>query len=670
MMKKNQHLFNRFTEGIKPLMLFVLCILGCTSNPVFAQNWDEIIKIVASDRQAEDYFGYSVAISGDYAIIGATGEDHNAVGGGFRDRAGSAYIFKNIAGTWAQVQKIVASDRYSLDSFGNSVSISGDYAIVGASREDHDTIGGAFIEGAGAAYIFKNNDGIWTEVQKIVSSDRSVDDEFGFSVAISGDFVIVGAYYEDHDATGGAFLVDAGAAYIFKNNDGTWAEVQKIVASDRGVGDVFGHSVAISGDYAIVGAFREDHNALGGGFRERAGSAYIFKYNDGAWAEVQKLVASDREESDYFGWSVAISGEYAIVSASGEDHDTLGEGFLNGAGAAYIFKIIDGTWFEVQKIVASDRGDGDFFGVSVSISEDYALVTASQEDNDTTGGAYLNNSGAAYLFKNNAGTWSEVHKIVASDRGNLDHFGNSGAISGDYAIIGAIYDGHDTTGGTFVNLAGSAYIFKKSCATSGTDVQTACNSFTWIDGNTYIVSNDTATYILTNLAGCDSVVTLDLTINSVSDITTTLDGLTITANNTSATYQWLDCNDSYAEILGETNQDFTPAENGSYAVKLTEDGCLDTSACVIISTVGINASTKSNLFTVYPNPTSGQLTIEFENEFSNVQLTVRNVIGQTVFTKNYSTGNQINFTLEGAAGIYFIEVVDQDNLTQLKVIKE
>jgi lipopolysaccharide assembly outer membrane protein LptD (OstA) len=105
-------------------------------------------------------------------------------------------------------------------------------------------------------------------------------------------------------------------------------------------------------------------------------------------------------------------------------------------------------------------------------------------------------------------------------------------------------------------------------------------------------------------------------------------------------------------------------------VKLTEDGCVDTSACVIISTVGINASAKSNLFTVYPNPTSGQLTIEFENEFSNVQLTVRNVLGQTVFTKNYTTGNQINFTLEDAAGIYFIEVVDQDNLTQLKVIKE
>jgi hypothetical protein len=660
MMKKNQHLFNRCTQGVKPLILFVLCVLGCTTNPVFAQNWDEIIKKVASDRGAHDLFGSSVAISGDYAVVGAIHEGDDSIGGGeFITQSGAVYIFKNYAGTWSEVQKILASDRSTSAAFGNSVAISGDYLIVGASNEEHDTIGGAFLERAGAAYIFKNDEGIWTEVQKIVASDRGAIDYFGTSVTISGDYAIVGASHEDHDTSGGTFIDRAGAAYIFKNEAGTWFEAQKIVASDRGLHNQFGRSVAILGDCALIGALGADYDTSGGAFLISAGAAYIFKRDAGIWFETQKLVASDRGENDFFGLSVAISEDHAIVGAPGEDHDTSGGAYLNSAGAAYIFKNIAGTWSEELKIVASDRGALDEFGLSVAISGDYALVGAENEDHDTTGATYLSNSGSAYMFKNIAGTWSDVHKIVASDRWTGDFFGESVSISGDYAIVGAKSEDHDTTGGAYLNSAGSAYIFKKSCATSGTDVQTACDSFTWIDGNiyvisnntatfiltnvagcdsivtldltinndhttdvqtacdtytwmdgitylvsnntatytltnvagcdsivtldltinsgsylttdvqtacdtytwmdgiTYIVSNDTATYILTNMAGCDSVVTLDLTIIGVSDITTALDGLTISANNASATYQWLDCNNSFAEILGETNQDYT-----------------------------------------------------------------------------------------------------------------
>ncbi len=721
MMKKNQRLFNRFTKWVKPLILFVLCILGCTSNGVFAQNWDEFIKKVASDRGASDYFGYSVAISGDYAVVSAFAEDHDTSGGAYLYAAGSAYIFKNIEGTWSQVQKIVASDRADSSGFGGAVAISGDYAIICARGEDNDPTGGAYLDGAGAAYIFKNIDETWTEVQKIVASDRALYDGFGNAVAISGDYAVVGAYAEDHDTTGGAYFLTAGAAYIFKNNEGTWSEVQKIVASDRGTIDKFGFSVAISGDYTLVGAIGEDHDTSGGTYLNAAGAAYIFKNNEGTWSEVLKIVASDRGVEDEFGHSVAISGDYAIIGALKEDHDTVGGTYHDDAGSAYIFKHNDGIWQEAQKVVASDRWSGDEFGQAVSISGDYAIVGAMREDHDTTGGDGINSAGSAYIFKNNDGTWSEVNKVVASDRGYEDFFGRSVGISGVHAIIGAPEDDHNEIGTGYLNNTGSAFIFRENCSTRSTDVQIACDSFTWIDGNTYIASNNTATYILTNIAGCDSIITLDLTINSdhttdvqnvCNDYFTWIDGITydisnhtathtltnmegcdsvvtldltlnwfwdltitkigvnLTANNTDATYQWLDCNNSYLEIPGETNQHYYPSEDGSYAVKLTEDGCLDTSACVIISTVGINASTKSKLFTVYPNPTSGQLTIEFENEFSNVQLTVRNVIGQAVYTKNYTTGNQINFELEGAAGIYFIEVVDQDNLTQLKVIKE
>src|SRR5690606_37401816 len=160
-------------------------------------------------------------------------------GGNFYSNAGSAYIFINKAGTWTEVQKIVASDRGYNDRFGRSVAISGGYAIVGAVNENEDVTGGNTLNSAGSAYIFKKNAGTWSQVQKIVATDRWPYNQFGWSVAISGDYAIVGARLEDFDTLGGNFLTNAGSAYIFQNNSGTWSQVQKIVASDRGVDDRF-----------------------------------------------------------------------------------------------------------------------------------------------------------------------------------------------------------------------------------------------------------------------------------------------------------------------------------------------------------------------------------------------------------------------------------------------
>jgi hypothetical protein len=327
---------------MKKFILPLLLIVSFTqiSN---AQTFSEIIKAVASDRAANDFFGYSVSISGDYAIVGAPYEDQDAAGGNTASAAGSAYIFKNDgADNWTEIEKIVASDRAGNDLFGRSVSISGDYAIVGAPYEDEDAAGGNNASIAGSAYIFKN-DGAdnWTEIEKIVASDRAADDQFGYSVSISGDYVIVGAYGEDEDAAGGNNASIAGSAYIFKNDGAdNWGQIQKIVASDRASGDYFGRSVSISGDYAIVGAPYEDEDAAGGNNATNAGSAYIFK-NDGAdnWTQIEKIVASDRgAANDFFGWSVSISGDYAIVGAYREDEDAAGVNNALSAGSAYIFK--------------------------------------------------------------------------------------------------------------------------------------------------------------------------------------------------------------------------------------------------------------------------------------------------------------------------------------------
>jgi hypothetical protein len=210
--------------------------------------------------------------------VGAYWEDEDATGGNTVFNSGSAYIYENNAGTWTQTQKIVASDRSSGGQFGFSVEIDGNYAIIGANYEDLDEAGGNLLSNAGSAYIFENNSGTWMEMQKIVASDRGTSDQFGFSVAINGNYLVVGAFFEDEDAIGANTITNSGSAYIFENNAGVWTQTQKIVGSDRGPGanDVFGTSVALSGDFAIVGARSEDEDALGGNTLSNSGATYIF----------------------------------------------------------------------------------------------------------------------------------------------------------------------------------------------------------------------------------------------------------------------------------------------------------------------------------------------------------------------------------------------------------
>jgi len=434
-------------------------ILLIFSAPVLGQGWNEIIKVAASDRAAGDYFGYSVAISGDYAIVGAYRENEDTGGGNTLSRAGSAYILYNNAGTWEQMQKIVASDRAAADWFGYSVAISGDYAIIGAYQDDEDAGGENFLSLAGSAYIFYNNSGTWEQKQKIVASDRAAGDRFGYSVSINGDYAIIGAYQEDEDTGGGNTLSLAGSAYIFYNNSETWEQKQKIVASDRAEGDWFGNSVSISGDYAIVGANYENEDASGGNTLAAAGSAYIFYNNSGTWEQNQKIVASDRAASDFFGISVSISGDYAIVGAYYEDEDANGANYVNKSGSAYIFYNNSGTWEQNQKIVASDRNSYDNFGFNVSINGDYAIVGAWFEDHDASGANYLQNSGSAYIFYNNSGTWEQNRKIVPSDRAQSDNFGYSVSISGNHVLVGAYQEDEDAGGANTLSAAGSAYIF-------------------------------------------------------------------------------------------------------------------------------------------------------------------------------------------------------------------
>ncbi len=440
------------------LFIYIFLLLSINSALLADVSVNLINKLVASDRDESYKFGWSVDIDGDYAIVGSIWEDPNEIG--------AAYIFeKDGNGDWVQVQKIVASDRRNNDEFGRSVSISGNYAIVGAAYNDYDENDANFlVNNPGAAYIFERVSGTWTQVQKIVASDRAIGDYFGWNVSISGDYLIVGSYWNDLDENGGDYVNRAGAAYIFeRDGNGDWNQVNKIVNSDREEDDSFGWSVAISGDYAVVGAPNESHDKVGNNYVEISGSAYVFERDgNGDWSEVDKIVASDRRTLDEFGWSVDIDGDYIVVGAYKNDYDENDENYINGnTGSAYIFKRESGTWTQTQKIVASDRGDSDFFSESVMINGDYIIVGAFKESHDENGLNTLSNAGSSYLFiKDENGDWNESNKFVANDRKVSAFFGNSVAVSNDFVIIGAYGEDYDNNNSNFIDLAGAAYIFE------------------------------------------------------------------------------------------------------------------------------------------------------------------------------------------------------------------
>ncbi len=382
----------------------------------------ELWKRIAADAQDGDNLGFSMGLSGDYAVAGAMSED----GGG--TNRGAAYVFERDYGgndNWGQVAKLTASDAEDNDDFGFSVAIDGDYVVVGAILED------GLGTDHGAAYVFYRNQGgtdNWGEVAKLTASDAATFDNFGRSVAVEGDYVVVGAHLEDGLGT------NRGAAYVFYRNQGgtdNWGQVVKLTASDAEDNDQFGYSVGMSGDSVLVGARYED------GLGTNRGAAYVFNRNQGGadnWGQVIKLTASSPEDAAYFGHSVTLSGDFAVVGAYGED------GTGTSLGAAYIFdKDFGGTnnWGQVARLTASDGENVDEFGSSVAIDGDYVIVGTYQEDGAGT------SRGAAYIYGRNYGgqdNWGEVMKITASDAADQDWFGFSVAINGDNAVVGAAYE--------------------------------------------------------------------------------------------------------------------------------------------------------------------------------------------------------------------------------------
>lgn len=381
-------------------------------------------KLTASDGAANDEFGLKVAISGDTAVVSSWHDDI-----GTNADQGSAYVFVRSGASWILQQKLTASDGAAGDNFGYSVAVTNvnfpSQTVIMVGAYGNDAGG----PNRGAVYVFVRSQGgtSWSQQGKLTAPDGVDNDAFGNAVAMSGNFAIIGANGVDIGAN-----VSSGAAYVFTRSGTIWVFEQKLLCPEGGLTQRnFGWSVSISGTLAIVGS-----NHL----NSDQGWAYVFERVTGGNTWVWRI---GFQGAGKLGYSVGVSGETIVMSAYGAD---IGSNMDQGQAPVYCR--IGGTWTYQGTLMASDGAANDYFGYNIAISGDRIIVGAHADDVSNV------NQGSAYVFTRTGTTWSQRQKLTAQDNGAGDFFAWSVAINGDTAIMGAIFDDI----GANANQ-GSAYIF-------------------------------------------------------------------------------------------------------------------------------------------------------------------------------------------------------------------
>jgi hypothetical protein len=395
------------------IILFYAVICSCA----FA-SWNQGQKITASDGATGDNFGMAVSLSGDYLMIG-TPYDVNS-----GKTCGTVYVYKYNAGTWAKHSILVSSDSANNDRFGSAVCVKGNQAIVGSYYKGSQK---------GQAYIFtfSSTTSKWLQTAILSAPSPTNYDQFGFSVAIDGDYAMAGTPQDDENAS------NSGSVFVYKKNlSGVWSYSAICTASDYELSAYFGCAIAMADPYAVIGARNADYSGIAAG-----GGAYVFKRSGSSWSQLARLSVSGIAMNDHFGKSAAISsnGQYIVV---GSPDDSNGSGLVRD-GSAYVYKLVGSTWVQVQKLRAKDAASYDHFGSAVAIDGNTIAISAPR-DSDTDGGTR-----AVYIFTLSGSTWVQTQKIIVL----IGTLGSGVSIDDDLIAIGAYLD--DTKGSD----AGAAYIY-------------------------------------------------------------------------------------------------------------------------------------------------------------------------------------------------------------------
>lgn len=381
-------------------------------------------RLVANDGTAGDNFGNAVAISGNTAIVGANRQSA-------QNDHGAAYVYVRNGAAWSQQQKLLPGDIINGDTFGAAVAIDGDTIVVSAPIH---RVG--VINGQGAVYVFVRNGTNWTQQQQLFADDGALNDQFGTSVAISGNTVMVGSWMDTVGPNS-----RQGSVYVFTRNGTTWTQQQKLTASDGIANDQLGASIAMTGTTMVVGGLQNNFGA------SRNGVAYVFTLNGATWVQQQKLVAADGSPLDAFGNSVAISSTSDTIAVGAFRDD---EGPATDRGAVYVFALVGGVWSQQQKLQGSlgiNNGFGNEFGTAVAVDGN-TVIAGAPSVNFVAGGG----RGGIYEFDRAGTTWTETDR--ANPTTVISNFGCSLSLNNGSLVAGA------STDMVGANLGqGAAYVF-------------------------------------------------------------------------------------------------------------------------------------------------------------------------------------------------------------------
>ena len=374
-----------------------------------AGQWIRTAKLLPNDAMEGDGFGYGVSINGNTVVVGSI--SHSAGGA----LSGAAYIYTKQGGKWFKLAKLIDTVSSSENEFGYSVAITDKTAVVGSRQDDRRGIN------TGSVYVYASltddkGQTRWDKQSVLTADDAAIGAQFGHSVSVDKDTIIVGAHGMD-DAG-----IDSGAAYLFTRTSDVWNQRSKISGQDIATGDLFGYSVAIDGDLAIVGAH---------GANQEAGAAFIFVRDNAVWRQQAKLEANDSTPGDAFGYSVAVHQQTVIIGAP--KNDVVG----TDAGAAYVFVQQGGKWIQQAKLIAADAAIGDQFGIAVTTEKDTAIIGAWLDDVTVPEIGSAPDAGSAYAFIYQRGNWSQQTKFIADEPGVGDHFGLAVALNDLAVVVGA-----------------------------------------------------------------------------------------------------------------------------------------------------------------------------------------------------------------------------------------
>ncbi|MBN1968924.1 MAG: T9SS type A sorting domain-containing protein [Candidatus Delongbacteria bacterium] len=412
------------------MRFLVITIVSLILAVSLVADWSIEQKIFAADGEVEDYFGESVSISGDFAIVGAPLNNYPD---------GAAYLYQKVNDQWLLSEKLLASDSIYTMGFGSSVFINNDYMIISANHNYNNS--------SGSAYIYYHDCDNWNEIAIIAASGSPICDQYGCSVGISesGDYAVVGAYSDDENGE------HSGAVYIYQRNGSEWNLQMKIMALDGEINDSFGFSTFITDNYLFVSATGDCDNG------DDSGSIYVYENNGTTWEFHSKLIASHNTSNDRFGRSISVCDDLLIVGT-----------YCYDQGEAYVFRNDNSSWIEETILTASDGFSYDRFGCSVSISGDFIIVGACNRPDVAT-------SASAYFFEQDGSDWVELNKLTID---NWGAFGYSVSISDENAIVGANLDCgiSNATGAAYLILNDETSIDQQSI-TSSVNIRNYPNPF-------------------------------------------------------------------------------------------------------------------------------------------------------------------------------------------------